>query len=65
VTTGYFLIGLSGAPADKERNIQLLKALSWFEIPIIYTNNLRAILAMEKGDSGERAFAQAFAAWGK
>jgi hypothetical protein len=65
VTTGYFLIGLSGALADKERNIQLLKERSWFDIPIVYTNNLRAILAMEKGASGERAFTQAFAAWEK
>jgi len=65
VTTGYFLIGLSNAPADRERNTQLLKERPWFDIPIVYTNNRRAILAMEKGTPGERAFAQAFAAWGK
>ena len=65
VTTGYFLIGLSSAPADKERNIQLLKERPWFDIPIVYTNNRRAILAMEKGTPGERAFAQAFAVWEK
>ena len=65
VTTGYFLIGLSNAPADRERNIQLLKERPWFDIPIVYTNNRRAILAMEKGTPGERAFAQAFAAWAK
>jgi hypothetical protein len=65
VTTGYFLIGLSAAPADKERNVQLLKERPWFDIPIVYTNNRRAILAMEKGTPGERAFAQAFAAWEK
>jgi hypothetical protein len=65
VTTGYFLIGLSAAPADKERNVQLLKERPWFDIPIVYTNNRRAILAMEKGTPGERAFAQAFAVWEK
>jgi hypothetical protein len=65
VTTGYFLIGLSNAPADRERNIQLLKERPWFDIPIVYVNNRRAILAMEKGTPGELAFAQAFAAWGK
>jgi hypothetical protein len=65
VTTGYFLIGLSAAPVDKERNIQLLKERPWFDIPIVYNNNRRAILAMEKGTPGERAFAQAFAAWEK
>ena len=65
VTNGYFLIGLSATPAERDRNIQLLKDRDWFEIPIVYTNNRRAILAMEKGTPGERAFAQAFAAWGK
>jgi hypothetical protein len=65
VTTGYFLIGLSNAPADRERNIQMVRERPWFDIPIVYTNNRRAILAMEKGTPGERAFAQAFAAWGE
>jgi hypothetical protein len=65
VTTGYFLIGLSAAGPEKERNIQLLKERPWFDIPIVYSNNRRAILAMEKGAPGERAFAQAFAAWEK
>jgi hypothetical protein len=27
---------------------------------VVYNNNRRAILAMEKGTSGERAFADAF-----
>jgi hypothetical protein len=32
------------------------------EIPIVYNNNRRAILAIDKGTLGERAFADAFAA---
>jgi len=63
VTPGYFLIGLSALESDVQRNIQLLKERSWFDIPIVYNNNRRAILAMEKGEPGERAFAEAFAAW--
>ena len=63
VTPGYFLIGLSSLETDMQRNVQLLKERSWFDIPIIYNNNRRAILAMEKGTPGEQAFAQAFAAW--
>ena len=31
-----------------QRNVQLLKDRSWFDIPIVYTNGGRAILAMEK-----------------
>ena len=49
VTPGFFLIGLSALEADMQRNIQLLKERSWFDIPMVYNNNRRAILAMEKG----------------
>jgi hypothetical protein len=63
VTNGFFLIGLSSVDADKERNIALLKERSWFDIPVVYNDNRRAILALEKGTPGERVFAEAFAAW--
>jgi hypothetical protein len=63
VTTGYFLFGLSAK--DKLANLQLLKEGSWFDIPIVYTDNRRAILAMKKDTAGERAFEQAFAEWEK
>ena len=65
VTNGFFLIGLSAVEADMQRNVQLLKDRPWFDIPIVYTNGGRAILAMEKGPPGDRAFAEAFAAWEK
>ncbi len=65
VTNGYFLIGLSAVEADVQRNVQLLKERPWFDIPIVYANGGRAILAMEKGPPGDRAFAEAFAAWEK
>jgi hypothetical protein len=65
VTTGFFLIGLSAVEAEQQRNIQLLKDQAWFDIPIVYTNGGRAILAVEKGAPGDRAFADAFAAWAK
>jgi hypothetical protein len=63
VTPAFYLIGLSNMDADKDRNIQLLKERAWFDIPVVYNNNRRAILAMEKGSPGERAFADAFKAW--
>jgi hypothetical protein len=65
VTNGFFLIGLSSAETDVQHNLQLLKERPWFDIPIVYTNGGRAILAMEKGPPGDRAFAEAFAAWEK
>jgi hypothetical protein len=63
VTPGFFLIGLSALETDMVRNLQLLKERAWFDIPIVYNNNRRAILAMEKGNPGEKAFNDAFAAW--
>jgi hypothetical protein len=65
VTNGFFLIGLSAVDADVQRNMQLLKDRPWFDVPLVYNNGGRAILAIEKGPSGDRAFADAFAAWGK
>jgi hypothetical protein len=65
VTAGFFLIGLSSAESDIQRNIQLLKERGWFDVPVVYANGRRAILAIEKGAPGDRAFADAFAAWGE
>jgi hypothetical protein len=65
VTNGFFLIGLNSADDDMQRNLQLLKERAWFDVLIVYNNNSRAILTMEKGPPGERAFAEAFKAWGQ
>jgi hypothetical protein len=65
VTDGFFLVGLSNVDADRSRNIQLLKERSWFDVPLVYSNQRRAIIAIEKGPPGERAFEDAFATWGE
>jgi hypothetical protein len=63
VTDNFFLIGLSNVEADRGRNLQLLKERSWFDIPLVYSTQRRAIVALEKGAPGERAFADAFNVW--
>jgi hypothetical protein len=65
VTDGFFLVGLSNVDSDRSRNIQLLKERSWFDVPLVYVNQRRAIIAIEKGPPGERAFNDAFAVWGE
>ncbi len=65
VTTNFFLIGLSAVDVDMQRNVQLLKERSWFDIPVVYGDGKRAIIAIEKGTPGERAFTEAFATWGQ
>ena len=61
VTDGFFLVGLSNVDSDRARNLQLLKERSWFDVPLVYVNQRRAIIAIEKGAPGERAFNDAFA----
>jgi hypothetical protein len=63
VTSGSFLVGLSAVDSEMQRNLDLLRERGWFDIPIVYNNGRRAILAIEKGASGERIFTKAFATW--
>lgn len=63
VVEHYFMIGLSNVTADRARNIELLKERAWFDIPLVYKNQRRAILAIAKGTSGEQAFASAMSSW--
>lgn len=65
VTDNFFLIGLSNVEVDRSRNLQLLKERSWIDVPLVYANQRRAIVAIEKGEPGERAFQDAFRAWGE
>ncbi len=64
VTPGFFLIGLSNLPADRDRNISLLRERPWMDIPFVYNNGRRAVIAIEKGTPGERVVNEALAAWG-
>jgi S1-C subfamily serine protease len=63
ITNGFFLVLPNVSKYDVLHNIQLLKDCPWIEIPIVYQNGERALLVLEKGPLGDRAFAEAFAAW--
>jgi hypothetical protein len=65
VTDGFFLAGLSSKAGDLERNVKYLLERAWFDIPIVYANQHRAILAIDKGESGEQVFKTVFTAWGQ
>jgi hypothetical protein len=62
---GFFLVGLSAVPADVQRNIQLMKERPWVDMAIVYNDGNHALLALEKGVPGDRAFADVFKAWGQ
>jgi hypothetical protein len=63
VTEGSFLVGLSNRESDRVRNLQILKERRWFDIPMVYANQHRGILAVEKGFHGEDVFNEAMTAW--
>jgi hypothetical protein len=63
VQDDFFLIGLAARPDDMRLNLQLLKEGEWINIPVVYSDGQRALIAIEKGEAGNRAFAEAFAAW--
>ncbi len=63
VTNNFFLVGLSAAEADLVRNLQLLRERSWFDIPVVYNNGRRGIIAVEKGAPGDRVFEEALRTW--
>jgi hypothetical protein len=45
-----FLIGPTNADAENiQRNMQLMRDRTWFDVPIVYSDGKRAILAVEKG----------------
>jgi TIR domain len=63
VATGFFLIGLSATDSEMQRNIDLMKKRGWLDIPLVYSNGRRAILAVEKGVPGDKVFTDAFRVW--
>jgi hypothetical protein len=63
IVDDYFLVGLSNVGSEQEMNMTLLRERGWLNVPIVYRDGRRALLAFEKGPAGERAFGRAFAAW--
>ncbi len=52
VTPGFFLVGLSAQEMDRQRNLGLLITRNWLDLPMVFSNGRRGILALEKGVPG-------------
>jgi hypothetical protein len=63
VADGFFWIALSGVDSDVRMNLGLLRERIWIDLPLVYESGQRAILTIEKGAPGERAFERALTAW--
>ena len=63
ITDDFHMIALNDATDAIGNNTQLLRSRSWIDIPLTYRNGRRALLTLEKGQSGTDAFNQAMRAW--
>ncbi|MFN3226957.1 MAG: hypothetical protein ACE360_11990 [Hyphomicrobiales bacterium] len=60
---GVFWQALAAGEADQAVNVPLLRDGRWFDLPILYDDNRRAIITFEKGNDGVAVFQQALNAW--
>jgi hypothetical protein len=63
VTEEWFWIALSNDLEHVTHNTTLLREGAWFDIPILFSDDTRALLTFEKGVPGERVFETVMAAW--
>lgn len=63
VTNELFWIALSANNDDVNRNVQLLREGSWFDIPILFSDQTRALITFEKGVPGDKVFETVMASW--
>jgi hypothetical protein len=63
VTNELFWIALSNEEEEAARNVQLLSEGSWFDIPILFSDQTRALITFEKGIPGDKVFETVMASW--
>jgi hypothetical protein len=63
VTNELFWIALSNDEDEVARNVQLLREGSWFDIPILFADQTRALITFEKGIPGDKVFETVMASW--
>lgn len=59
----FFIIAMNDAKTAVDTNMALLRRQSWIDIPIAYKTGRRALLTLEKGLPGEKAFDDVLKAW--
>jgi hypothetical protein len=64
ITDDFHMIALNDFPDARTTNLELLRNRNWIDIPIAYRNGRRALLTLQKGPEGERAFNEAIREWG-
>jgi hypothetical protein len=58
-----FVVALSNVPVEVERNIELMTARNWIDVPIRFASGRRGIITFEKGFSGNQTLTDALQRW--
>ncbi|WP_343312721.1 transcriptional regulator [Brucella sp. BE17] len=56
IADNFFIIWLNDARTAQDTNLSLMRRLQWIDIPVSYRNGRRALISLEKGAPGEKAF---------
>jgi hypothetical protein len=63
ITDDFHMIALNDFPDARATNLDLLRTRNWMDIPLIYRNGRRALLTLQKGPQGIKAFEDAIREW--
>jgi hypothetical protein len=63
ITDDFHMIALNDFPDARATNLELLRSRNWMDIPLAYRNGRRALMTLQKGDAGMRAFNDAIREW--
>lgn len=63
VMENFFLVGLSNASHDVERNISQLQTANWIDLPFRFADDRIGVIAIEKGVQGSEALQAAIGRW--
>ena len=65
IADGIFLIALNNLEQARRQNESLLQSREWIDIPLQYRTGRRALITIEKGETGGKVFGEVFDAWSK
>ena len=63
IADNFFIIAMNDAKTAVDTNTSLMRRMSWIDIPIAYKTGRRALITLEKGLPGERAFDDVLKSW--
>ncbi len=63
ITDDFHMIALNDFPDAQRTNLELMRTRNWIDIPLAYRNGRRALLTLQKGPEGVKAFDEAIREW--